>query len=54
MITLFFNIEEPKLWWSHNIGEPFLYHLEIKLMTADGANIAFKTQSFGVRTVELI
>ncbi|MBO6606812.1 beta-mannosidase [Psychroserpens sp.] len=47
------SIENPRLWWPHNLGEPYLY--DLKLIAKDNRrildSIAFKK---GLRTVELI
>jgi len=51
--TIPFNIENPKLWWTHNLGIPFLYNIEIELL-----NDGYKKESFskklGIRSIELI
>ena len=48
-----FEIEYPRLWWSHGLGEPYLYDIGIILATGndllDRCNV--KT---GVRTLELV
>ena len=51
--TIPFNIENPKLWWTHNLGIPFLYNIEVELL-----NDGYKKESFskklGIRSIELI
>lgn len=49
-----FELKNPKLWWTHELGAPFLYRTQVKLTRrSDSANVReqFKT---GVRTVQLI
>nr|WP_321230402.1 glycoside hydrolase family 2 protein [uncultured Psychroserpens sp.] len=47
------TIENPKLWWPHNLGEPYLY--DIKVVVRDDKtildNISIKK---GLRTIELV
>ncbi|MEY8848724.1 glycoside hydrolase family 2 protein [Psychroserpens sp. XS_ASV72] len=47
------TIEQPKLWWPHNLGEPYLY--DIKVVVKDGQKIldSISTKK-GLRTVELV
>lgn len=42
-----------KLWWTHDLGEPYLYRLEVKLL-ADGEEIDRYEANFGIRTIELM
>ena len=48
-----FTIKNPKLWWTHNLGIPFLYDIDVELL-----NDGYKKESFskklGIRSVELI
>ena len=53
MIDVSFQIENPKLWWTHNLGEPHLYTLKSKLIT-DNQIIDTITQQFGIRKIELV
>jgi beta-mannosidase len=50
--TLYLTVEQPRLWWTHDLGEPALYAAEITLEAggrhADNARI-----SFGIRTLTL-
>ena len=47
-----FTFPSPRLWWPHDMGEPFLYDAEL-IFTVSGQEdrVAF---SFGVRTIELV
>ncbi len=47
------TIEQPKLWWTHNLGEPFLYSYEIELKKGS-TTLASKKRRVGLRTIELI
>lgn len=46
-------INNPKLWWTHNLGEPYLYHFVVEISDSTGV-LDTKAVSFGIRTVELI
>lgn len=48
-----FSIKNPKLWWANNLGEPYLY--DIQIIVRYGAKILdHKSFSKGLRTIELI
>lgn len=47
-----FEIENPKLWWTHDLGDPNLYELEISLF-GENLNQIIKNQ-FGIRDLQLI
>ncbi len=48
-----FEIPEAKLWWPHNIGEPYLYDIEV-LVSKNDELIDSKTLKTGIRTIELV
>lgn len=48
-----FEIISPKLWWPHNIGDPYLYDIKIVLKDNDKV-VDSKSIKQGLRTVELI
>jgi len=48
-----FTISEPVLWWSHDIGEPHLYDLNIELETFSGYSYE-RHIPYGIRTIEVI
>lgn len=48
-----FEIQHPKLWWTHNLGEPYLYTLTV-LLKKDGVLIDSLSRKKGLRTLELI
>jgi beta-mannosidase len=48
-----FEIDAPKLWWTHNLGEPFLYDFSLSLN--EGEKVVEQLRDkFGIRTIELI
>ncbi|MDY2586272.1 beta-mannosidase [Winogradskyella aquimaris] len=48
-----FQIKTPKLWWPHNLGEPYLY--DIKVIVKEGRKILDSiTVKKGLRTMELV
>lgn len=48
-----FEIENPKLWWPHNLGEPYLYN--IKVVIRDDLRILDSISTkIGIRTIKLI
>jgi beta-mannosidase len=42
----------PNLWWTHDLGEPYLYDLEVVLF-ADDERVDSYSKPFGIRTIEL-
>lgn len=47
------QIKNPKLWWTHNLGEPYLY--DIKVVVKKGGTILDSISvKKGLRTIELI
>ncbi len=50
--TIYLEIEDPHLWWTHDLGEPVLYDLEVTLL--DGEQVLDRRhESVGVRTIGL-
>ncbi|MBI9055697.1 MAG: glycoside hydrolase family 2 protein [Bacteroidales bacterium] len=47
------EIKNPKLWWTHNLGTPFLYDFEVQLSEKEEIKHSKKIQ-VGIRTIELI
>ncbi|WP_191858184.1 beta-mannosidase [Hanstruepera ponticola] len=46
-------IENPKRWWPHNLGEPYLY--DIKVVVTDGETVLDSiSKKIGLRTIELV
>lgn len=52
-LSIPFEIKKPKLWWPHNLGEPYLY--DIKVVVKDGNTILDSiSKKIGLRTIELV
>lgn len=47
------TIDNPKFWWPHNLGEPYLYEIEVKLLKADVVTDNM-TVNHGIRNVSLV
>ncbi|WP_299188283.1 glycoside hydrolase family 2 protein [uncultured Aquimarina sp.] len=48
-----FVINNPKWWWTHNLGEPFLYDIDIQVKYGNEV-VTSKGIKKGLRTIELI
>ena len=48
-----FNIKNPKLWWTHNLGEAFLYNIQVELVHK-GNVLETHSKKLGIRSVELV
>ena len=48
-----FEIPQVQLWWPHNIGEPYLYDIEV-LVSKEGKLIDSQKLKTGIRTIELV
>ncbi|RRJ63659.1 glycoside hydrolase family 2 protein [Paenibacillus oralis] len=46
------RVRDPRLWWTHDLGEPYLYTLEV-VLRAEGEEVDRYIQPFGIRTLEL-
>lgn len=44
------GIHNPRLWWTHNLGKPNLYHLKMDFST-DGSTSDSKIVRFGIRSI---
>lgn len=49
-----FEIENPTLWWTHNLGNPYLYEIRVQLLSKNNQVLSDKTIRKGLRTIELI
>lgn len=47
------EVEDPKLWWTHDLGEPYLYQLEVELWK-DNERLDSYVKDFGIRTLEVL
>ena len=52
-ITVPFGIDEPKLWWTQELGTPHLYNLTGKIEWGDDI-FAEQTERIGLRTIKLV
>ncbi|AGC78738.1 beta-mannosidase [Nonlabens dokdonensis] len=48
-----FEIPQMQLWWPHNIGEPYLYDIEV-LVSKEGKLIDSQKLKTGIRTIKLV
>lgn len=48
-----FEIKDAKRWWPHNLGEPYLYDISIRIKKG-WSTLDYKSLSKGLRTIELI
>lgn len=46
------SVTSPRLWWTHDLGEPYLHKLEVVLY-ADGREVDRYSEPYGIRTMEL-
>src|SRR5215203_3140669 len=52
--TAYLTLEKPRLWWTHDLGEPDLYALSVELVQEEGGTILDRHESrVGIRTLEL-
>ena len=51
--SLVLGVDRPKPWWTHDLGEPYLYRLEVTLKSADGSVLDRYEQPFGIRELVL-
>ena len=51
--TLKFEIDNPKLWWTHNLGEPYLYDIKV-VVKKDNQILDSISTKYGIRTIKLI
>lgn len=52
-ISVPFTIENPQLWWCNGLGEPYLYDLDIEIVTKSGEKYS-KSINYGIRTIEVV
>ncbi len=53
ILKLPFEIVNPKRWWPHNLGEPYLYNIELRLSDNNGILDSQQLKK-GLRTIEHI
>ncbi|WP_439128888.1 beta-mannosidase [Polaribacter sp.] len=52
-LSIPFEIKKPKLWWTHNLGEPYLYNIKI-IVKKENAILDSISTKYGIRDVKLI
>ncbi|MFG6121401.1 beta-mannosidase [Thalassobacillus sp. B23F22_16] len=50
--TVPLTINNPKLWWTHDLGDPFLYQLNVELFTAGDLVDSYQL-NFGIRDIQV-
>jgi beta-mannosidase len=50
--TAYLTVEDPRLWWTHDLGQPALYDLQVSLQR-DGDELDKRREKVGIRTLEL-
>ncbi|HEU4323542.1 MAG TPA: glycoside hydrolase family 2 protein [Roseiflexaceae bacterium] len=50
--TAYLRVERPQLWWTHDLGAPALYGLEVELRQGDDT-LATERRAVGIRTLTL-
>ncbi len=49
-----FRLEDPRLWWPHDHGHPYLYHYDVELTDPAGKHLQTLTGKQGFRRVKLV
>ena len=49
-----FKLSFPKIWWTHDLGQPYLYSVDIQLFVGSETKASKKKVKVGLRTIELI
>lgn len=47
------EVEQPKLWWTHDLGTPHLYDVTVRLLCEDG-QVDERSTEIGIRTIEVM
>ena len=50
--TTYLTVKDPRLWWTHDLGEPALYGLRVELRQEDEV-LVYNESRVGIRTLEL-
>lgn len=51
--SAWFDVANPKLWWSHDLGDPYLYTFGFSVRMS-GQTVCNIQQKVGIRTIELV
>lgn len=49
---IYLQVDHPRLWWTHDLGEPALYDLQVTVHQ-DGIELARHQSQVGIRTIKL-
>ena len=49
-----FTVDNPRLWWTNGLGEPFLYEFEVELRTRKGKVLDRHRQKLGLRSIRVV
>ena len=52
--SVWFDVENPKLWWCRDMGESYLYDFTLEVKRSGGELIERKDMRVGLRTIELV
>jgi beta-mannosidase len=53
-VEMFLDVEDPKLWWTHDQGFPSLYHVTVEVSTSGERSPSDKVEfNYGLRTFEM-
>lgn len=52
-MQLSLTIPNAKLWWCNEVGEPYQYRVEVKLVSSDGKILDTQTRSYGIRSISI-
>lgn len=47
------TVDHPRLWWTHDQGEPYLYTVQAELHHADGSSEETRSIRLGIRTISM-
>ena len=47
------NIKNPKLWWTHNLGDPYLYDIKV-IVKKDDVILDSISTKYGIRDIKLV
>src|SRR5690606_38535401 len=48
------DIDQPKVWWTRGLGDPYMYEFNIVLLDADGREVAERIVKTGLRDIRLV
>ena len=51
-ISYAFSVKNPRLWWTHELGDPFLYRFQFEIIS--GTRLSDTIIHFGIRTIDFV